>query len=180
MDVRVNRRAFLGLAGFSAGMLALARLRAVPAAFAAPAGDGLRVLSPDDARILTAIAERMTWTGDAAMPRFSATDGLRTIDTALLQAPPDVASQLSWALWLFEYAPPVLIGKPSRYTRLAPEWQDVYLADWADSGLQTRRMIFQALKNLSMLGYYTQDATWSGIHYGGPLAPRPRLVVPDA
>lgn len=181
MDVRVDRRHFLALTGFTAGMLALSRLRALPAAAAAtPASGALHVLSPDDARIMAAVAERMTFTGDPSMPLFSATDGLRTIDTALRQTPPDVAYQLSWALWLFEYGPPLLIGKPSRYTRLDPAWQDVYLADWAESSLQTRRMIFQALKNLSMLGYYAQDATWAGIHYGGPLLPRPRMVLPDA
>jgi hypothetical protein len=178
----VTRRGFLHLAGFSAGMLALTRLRPLPAAWAAAGGavNGLTVLSPDDARILAAIAERMTYTGSPAMPRFSDTDGLRTIDTALRQVPADVPAQLSWGLWMWEYAPPLLIGKPARFTGLDEPWQDVYLADWLESRLQTRRMIFQAFKNLSMLGYYSQDATWRGIHYSGPWAPRPRRVVPDA
>ena len=183
MSVRVTRRGFLRLAGFSAGMLTLSRLRPLPAALAAETGagaTGLTVLTPADARILAAVAERITATGDLAMPRFAQTDGLRTIDAALRQLPPEVPHQLSWALWLFEYAPPLFIGKPARFTGLEPPWQDVYVADWADSGLQTRRQVFQAIKNLSMLGYYTQDATWAGIHYGGPLAPRPRRVVADA
>jgi hypothetical protein len=182
MRVCLTRRGFLHLVGFSTGMLALARLRPLPAALAAAGpgpGAGLTALSPADARILAAIAERMTHTGDAAMPRFSDTDGLRTIDTALRQVPADVPAQLSWALWLFEYAPPLCIGKPARFTGLGEAWQDVYLADWAESSLQTRRVIFQAVKNLSMLGYYAQDATWPGIHYAGPWAPRPRRMVPD-
>ncbi len=131
------------------------------------------MLTPSDARILAAVAERMTYTGDAAMPRFSATDGLRTIDVALRQLPSDVPTQLSWGLWMFEYGPPLFIGKPARFTGLDAAWQDVYLADWADSRLQTRRMAFQALKNLSMLGYYAQDATWAGIHYSGPWVAAP-------
>ena len=178
----VTRRGFLQLAGFSAGMLALSRLRPMPAAWAAEGASdatGLHVLSPADARILAAVAERMTYTGDAAMPRFSATDGLRTIDIALRQLPPDVPQQLSWGLWMFEYAPPLFIGKPARFTGLGEDWQDVYLADWADSSLQTRRMVFQAFKNLSMLGYYAQDATWKGIHYTGPWVVRPRRAVPE-
>ena len=182
MDARVTRRGFLHLAGFSAGMLALSRLRALPAALAAEVGGattGLSVLTPNDARILGAVAERMTFTGDAAMPRFAATDGLRTIDVALRQLPPDVPQQLSWGLWMFEYAPPLFLGKPARFTGMNEHWQDVYLADWAGSSLQTRRMLFQALKNLSFLGYYAQDATWAGIHYLGPLQPRPRRVVPQ-
>jgi len=178
----VTRRGFLQLAGFSAGMLALSRLRPLPAAWAAEvdgAATGLKVLTPADARILGAVAERMTYTGDASMPRFSATDGLRTIDIALRQLPPDVQTQLSWGLWMFEYAPPVFIGKPARYTGLNENWQDVYLADWADSSLQTRRMVFQAFKNLSMLGYYAQDSTWAGIHYTGPWVVRPRRAAPE-
>lgn len=183
MGVRVTRRGFLHLAGFSAGMLALARLRPLPAALAAETGAGaagLTVLTPADARILAAVAERITRTGDPAMPRFADTDGLRTIDGALRQLPPEVPRQLAWGLWLFEWAPALCIGKPARFTGLEASWQDVYVADWADSSLQARQLVFQALKNLSFLGYYAQDATWAGIHYGGPLAPRPRRVVPEA
>jgi hypothetical protein len=180
MDVRVTRRGFLHLTGFSAGMLALARLRPLPAALAADAGaSGLAVLSPADARVLAAVAERITFTGDPGMPPFADTDGLRTIDTALRQLPPEVPRQLSWGLWLFEWAPPLFIGTPARFTGLDGHWQDDYLADWGESSLQTRRLVFQALKNLAYLGYYAQDATWAGIHYGGPLAPRPRRVLPD-
>jgi hypothetical protein len=178
----VTRRGFLQVAGFSAGMLALSRLRPLPAAWAAEAAGqtkGFAVLTPADARILGAVAERMTHTGDPAMPRFLATDGLRTIDIALRQLPADIQTQLSWGLWMFDYAPPVFIGKPARYTGLNENWQDVYLADWADSSLQTRRMVFQAFKNLSMLGYYAQDSTWAGIHYTGPWVVRPRRAVPE-
>ncbi len=181
MTVRVTRRGFLHLAGFSAAMLALSRLRPLPAARADAGGAdaGLTVLAPADARVLAAVASRITRTGDPAMPRFTDTDGLRTIDTALRQLPPDVPHQLSWGLWLFEWGPPLCIGKPSRFTALDAAWQDVYVADWADSRLQVRQQLFQALKNLSMFGYYTQDATWNGIHYGGPVVPRPRRVVPE-
>jgi hypothetical protein len=163
-------------------MLALARVRPLPVASAAEAtagAAGLTMLAPADARILTAVAERITYTGDPAMPSFATTGGLRTIDTALRQLPPDVPRQLSWGLWLFEYAPPLFVGKPARFTGLDTAWQDIYVATWADSGLQIRRLVFQALKNLSMLGYYAQDATWPGIHYGGPMVPRPRRVVPE-
>jgi hypothetical protein len=177
----MTRRGFLQLAGFSAAMLALSRLRALPAALATEVGGDageLSVLSPSDARILAAVAERITYTGDPAMPRFSATAGLRTVDVALRQLPPDIPQQLSWGLWMFEYAPPLFIGKLARFTGLNEHWQDAYLAGWAESSLQTRRMLFQALKNLSMLGYYAQDATWAGIHYSGPVVVRPRRVLP--
>ncbi len=176
--MRLGRRDFLRLSGFSAGMLAVAQLRCAPGAHAAGAST-MRMLSPDDARIMAAVADRITYTGDASMPRFADTEGMRTIDVALRQLPPDVPEQLSWGLWLVEMGPLPLIGQPARFTSLATEWQDIYLSDWAGSRFHVRRIVFQALKNLAMLGYYAQDATWAGIHYGGPWAPRPRRVVPD-
>jgi hypothetical protein len=166
----------------SAALLALSRLRLAPAIALsdAPASAELRVLGRRDARILSAIAERMTFTGDPAMPPFGDTAGLQTIDAALRQLPPDVPQQLSYALVLFEYGPPLFAGKLATFTMLTPAWQDLYLDGWADSRFQSRRIAFQAFKNLSMLGYYSQDATWAAIHYQGPWVPRPRRVLPDA
>jgi len=183
LDSRVSRRAFLRAGGMSAALLAVSRLRALPAlGESAPAGGdaALHVLSPNDARIMSAIAARMTFTGDASMPSFADTAGLRVIDTALRQLQPDVARQLSWALLLFEYGPPLWIGKLSTFSGLSPEWQDVYIGGWAESRFQTRRIAFQAFKNLSMLGYYSQDATWPAIHYGGPWAPKPHRTIGTA
>ena len=102
---------------------------------------------------------------------------MQTIDTALLQLPPDVPQQLSYALLLFEYGPPLFLGKPSTFSGLPPNWQDAYLEGWASSRFHTRHIAFQAFKNLAMLGYYSQDATWAGIHYQGPWAPKPRRMI---
>jgi hypothetical protein len=178
-DVPLSRRAVLRTGGLSVALLTLSRLRATPvrAQVSAPPASGLRVLTPRDARILSAIGERMTFTGDPSLPRFADTAALQTIDTALLQVPPDVPQQLSYALVLFEYGPPLFIGQLATFDWLSPEWQDVYLGGWADSRFHVRRLAFQAFKNLTMLGYYAQDATWPGIHYQGPWAPRPRRVI---
>jgi hypothetical protein len=177
-DVRLSRRTLLRAGAMSTALLALSRVRPAPAAAEAVPG-ALRVLGPRDARIFTALAERMTDTGDPAMPRFADTAALATVDTALRQLPPDIPRQLSWALVLFEYGPPLFIGKAASFTALTPEWQDVYLSDWADSRFATRRIAFQAFKNLAMLGYYAQDATWPAIHYQGPWVARPRRTLPD-
>ncbi len=178
-DVPFTRRAVLRSGALTAGLFLLARLRAIPAAAATDTAAPLRVLTPRDARILEAIGARMTYTADPQMPRFADTAALQTIDMALRPVPSDVARQLSWALLLFEYGPPVFLGKPSSFTGLSPQWQDAYLSGWADSRFATRRLAFQAFKNLSMLGYYSQDATWPAIHYQGPWAPKPRRVLPD-
>ena len=182
LDRHVSRRALLRAGGLSAALLALSRLRLPPAAAAAagaPAGSTLQVLARRDARIFTAIAERLTWTGDPGMPRFRDTDGLLVVDRALRQLPPDVPAQLSWVLLAFEYGPPLFAGTPSTYSGLTPEQQDAYIGSWAESRFRTGRIAFQAFKNLAMLGYYSQDATWGAIHYGGPWVPKPRRTLPD-
>lgn len=175
LDAHLTRRGFLQM---GAALLAVSRLRAGPVAAqgVAPAG-ALRVLTARDVRILTPLADRMTFTGEPNMPRFADTAALSTVDTALLQLPPDVTQQLSWALVLFEYGPPLFLGKPSTFTGLNTDWQDLYIDGWAQSRFHTRRIAFQAFKNLAMLGYYSQDATWPAIHYSGPWAPKPRRVV---
>lgn len=179
LDPRLGRRAFLRAGGMSAALLAVSRLRLPAAAAQVEASGALRVLGPRHARILAAVADRLTLTGDPGMPRFGETAGLQTIDTALQQLPPDVPVQLSYALVLFEYGPPLFIGKLATFTSLEPEWQDLYLTGWATSRFHTRRIAFQAFKNLAMLGYYSQDATWSGIHYAGPWVLRPRRSLPE-
>ena len=162
-------------------MLALSQLRAPAAANAATAiPTGLRVLSPNDARVLTAIADRIAYTGDASMPRFRDTAGLQVIDGALLQLPAETVQQLHYALLLFEYGPPIFDFRFSTFTSLSDAAKDTSLAGWERSRFMIRQLAFRALKNLSMLGYYSQDATWSAIHYSGPWVPRPRRVAGES
>lgn len=182
-DVPIGRRGFLRLGGYAAAMTALARLPSfAPAARAAteaaPAEPMLRALSPGDGRILEAIADRMVFTDDPTMPRFADTEGLASIDAALAHLDPDVVDQLHWALLLFEWGPPLFAARLAAFTSLDAEAQDDYLNGWATSGFAVRRLAFQAFKNLSYLGYYSQDATWKTIHYDGPWVPRPRRFAP--
>ena len=170
--MQVGRRTFLRIAGMSAALIELSQLGLVRAV---GASDGkLRVLSEADGQILIAIGERMLYTGDPAMPAFRDTNAMATIDAALLQTPADVQQQLHWALMLFQYGPPPLIRRFSTFSGLDETAQDEYLRTWELSGFSVCRLAFDAFKNLCMLGYYSQDATWKGIHYDGPWIPRPR------
>lgn len=171
----LTRRSFLRYTAIAGGLATLARLPSLaPPAAAATAPAALHVLNADEAEILTAIVERMVYSGDPAMPAVRDTQAVATIDATLLELDPDVVSQFRWLLTLFQYGPPVFDLSFSKFTSLSPELQDEYIRGWATSRFQTRRIAFRALKNLSMLGYYTQDSTWRGIHYDGPWAPRER------
>lgn len=179
-QLAMGRRGFLRLAGFSAAMATLSRLGIAGASVASGQEGARGLLSEGDARILSAIGERMVFTGAADMPRFADTGAVATIDTSLHYVDRDVVDQLHWGLLLFQYGPPFFDGRVATYTGLAPEAQDEYLRGWAESRFAFRRLAFQAFKNLSFLGYYAQDATWAGIHYDGPWAPRPRRLAPQA
>jgi hypothetical protein len=170
----LSRRAFLRYSGITAGLLALARLRP-PAACAAStvSAAGVQVLTPRDAQIMTAMGERLTFTGDSAMPRFADTHAIATIDRSVLQLDPRTQAQLRWLLRIFEYGPFFLQLEFTTFTAMPPPKQDAYLDGWANGG-EGRRLAFRAVKNLAMLGYYSQDDTWKGIHYDGPWLPRPR------
>ena len=176
--VELSRRSLLRYTAVSAGLLTLARLRSVPAiaAVGAPA-EPLQALSARDADILTAIVERMVFTGAPDMPAVRDTRAIDTIDQALLQLDDGVQSQLRWLLVAFEWGPPFFQLKLTTFTRMSAEERDAYLEQWATSAVGVRRLAFRALKNLSMLGYYSQDATWKAIHYDGPWTPRPRRAV---
>ena len=164
-----SRRALLRRTALAAGFLAVGRLRLEPtAALAADGADTLQVLSPRQGPIMAAIAERMVFSGVPDLPPFRTTPGLFTIDRALLQVEADVRQQIGWLLWGFEWGPPVFAYQLTTFTRMPPAAQDEYLRGWAASPRELRRLAFRALKNLSMLGYYAQPATWEAIHYDGP------------
>ena len=174
----LSRRSFLRYTAVSAGLLTLSRLRALPAlaAESVPA-DGLQVLTAHQAEVFTAIVERMVFSGAEGMPAVRDTRAVETIDQALLQLDAGVQSQLRWLLTMFQWGPALFQFKLTTFTGMTPEERDTYIQDWATSRYQTRKLAFRALKNLSMLGYYSQDATWKGIHYDGPWAPRLRRMV---
>jgi len=173
----LSRRAFLRSTAVNAGLVTLTRLHLAPVLAQVPAGGGLRVLTAPQAEILTAVVERMVFSGDPRMPAVHDTGAVRTIDQALLQLDPAVRSQLGWLLRLVQWGPLLFQLRFQTFTSLTPDERDAYLRGWAESRFATRRLAFRALKNLSMLGYYSQDATWKGIHYDGPWVPRPRRVL---
>lgn len=172
-----SRRSFLQYTGLTTGLLTLSHLR--PALVLATPGDtaGALVLTPHDAEILTAVVTRMVFTGTNDQPPVTETGAIETIDRALSQLEASVQSQLRWLLTAVQWGPLLFEFKLKTFTALSAEDQDRHLRDWATSRWQTRRLAFRALKNLSMLGYYSQDATWKAIHYDGPWAPRPRRLV---
>ena len=74
---------------------------------------------------------------------------------------------VDWGPYLFDW-------RFARFRELDDAGKDASLRGWMTSSLALRRLAFQALKNLSMLGWYSQDASWASIGYQGPLIARAR------
>ncbi len=165
---RATRRGFLRLAGATAALTALGQLRMLPPV-AAAADRGARFFDPGETEILTRIAERMVYSGDPAAPRVRDTASIATIDALCAGLPPAVSEPLPLALRLFEYGPYFFDLSFARFTRMDDAACDASLEGWMRSRLALRRQAFTGLRNLCMLGYYSQPETWPLIGYRGPL-----------
>ena len=172
--LRTHRRGFLEL-GASAGLAALTGLRSLPAMAAAGSGETAAgaFFSGREREILRAVVERMVETGDPRAPAVSETRTLETIDAACAALPPVVTGQLPLALQLFEWWPFLLELRFRRFSELDAEARDERLRGWMESRFAVRRMAFLALRNLAMLGWWSQEETWPLIGYRGPLLAPP-------
>ena len=164
-----TRRGFLRLAGGSAALVALANVRALPAL--ARSRDA-RFFAPAEREVLTQVVERMVETGEPAAPAVRDTGAIDAIDALCLSLDPGVTAPLPALLRVVEWGPLLFDGRLARFTSLGAADQDTALASWMQSRFAWRRAAFLALRNLALLGYWSQDATWPLIGYQGPLIGR--------
>ena len=173
-----TRRGFLRLAGATTSLSVLAQLRTVPAAAAAPeAHPAASFFSAGEQEILTQVVERMIDSGQPGAPRVRDTASVATIDALCGSLDPSITQLLPALLHVVDYAPFVFELELKRFTHMTPSEQDASLEGWMRSRLALRRTAFLALRNLSFLGYYSQEETWPLIGYAGPLLrPKPESV----
>ena len=176
-----SRRSFLGLIGSGTALASLANLRAVPASAAGTTPGAavttpgaVRFFAPRETEILTQVVERMVDTGESAAPAVRKTRAIATIDALCASLDPSATAPLPALLRLVEWGPLVFERRFARFTQQDAAAQDASLAGWMRSSLAMRRMGFYALRNLSLLGYWSQDETWPLVGYAGPLLQRPR------
>jgi len=172
-ELRATRRGFLRLLGASGTLAALARLPAPAArAAAAPAAGGTPFFAPREREILTLVVERMVDTGLPEAPAVRATATIDTIDRLCRSLDPSLTAPLPALLRLVEWGPLLFEGRFARFSALDEAGRDAHLAGWMRSRLALRRAGFLALRNLALLGYWSQDETWPLIGYHGPLLGR--------
>jgi len=176
--VRTTRRRFLRLAG--SGLAGLAALPALPAGAAATeqAGAAAGFFSARERAVLRAVVARMVETGDPRAPALDDTDAVATIERACAGLAPDLTDPLPWALRLVEWWPFLFELRLQPFTSLSDAEQDASLEGWMRSRFGLRRLAFLALRNLAMLGWWSQEATWPLIGYRGPLLEGARGAPP--
>jgi hypothetical protein len=172
--VATTRRGFLRLLGSGAALATLARIPVLPpaaraAADAAADAGGAAFFDTGQRRILGAVVARMVDTGEAPV---DPADAVATIDALCASLDPALTEPLPLLVRLVEWSPPLFQLRFARFTNLPPGEQDDCLRDWMTSRLGLRRMGFAALKNLSMLGWYSQERSWASVGYAGPLLGR--------
>jgi hypothetical protein len=164
--LRATRRGFLSLAATSAALTALSRLPAAGAV--ATDRRETSFFSEHEKELLTGVVERMVATGAPDAPALGETGSIEVIDRICAGLDPGVSGVLPNLLRLVEWGPLLFDFTPTRFSKMSDAEKDASLRAWMTSRLDLRRRAFYALRNLSYLGYYSQDATWGLIGYQGP------------
>ena len=81
------------------------------------------------------------------------------IDSFVQQLPKALRKQLRFGLHLFQWGPPLFIGKPCHFTQLAPRDAVRYIESWAKSRFKVRRRLFRGLRDIAFLGFYSNQSS---------------------
>ena len=134
-----------------------------------PPPEGLRVFDEIEYSILDAVSRRIV----DPLPGAPTADDVRVAfnaDRVMAMADAGARRDMKRLLRLFENALAgfVFSGRTRPFTRLSPEQQDAVLRSWRDSSLVLRRSGFQALRSLSIAGYFGSPRSWPAASYPGP------------
>jgi hypothetical protein len=152
----MNRRSFLKLASLGPTLVALQNLPLAGFAGAARAAPGAdAILDAHEQRLFLTIIERMVDTGEAGAPAPRDIGVLETLEGLLAQLDVALVDTIRTALKLVDWWPAT--GE-LRFKRFG----------WRRSGLETRRRVFYALRNVSLFAYWSREETWGLIGYPGP------------
>ena len=155
----LDRRAFLRLVAVAtaAGLLP-SGCGKVPAALAPSPDRTLAVLSPRAYATFTAVALRVIGPAGAELILARTIDVGATAD-AWLARTPGLATPITQALGVLEFGVWPLVSKVRPYTTLDVDAQDRVLDDLMRARLDLKGAIFQGLRALSLLSFYSAPAS---------------------
>lgn len=170
-----GRRSFLRYGLFGAALLAvgggtfLATRRTRPAP---DLGGPLTVLSPEEATVFAALAERIL-PPRPGFPSPQEVGLVPRIDALVALMPPEGRKEVRQLVGLFENALAGLLldGQWRTFTGSPPEQQEARIRAWMRSRYTVRRTGYRALKKIVVSSYFGSPATWKAIGYPGPPTP---------
>jgi hypothetical protein len=164
----LDRRAFLRLAAVSmaAGLLP-SGCGNLPPALVPSSGRKLAVLSPRAYATFTAVALRVVGPRGAELIETRAVDVGAAAD-AWLARTPALATPITQALAVIEFGVWPLVSKLRPFTSLDGGAQDAVLDDLMRSRLDLKGAMFQGLRALSLLSFYSSPTSRALTGYPGP------------
>jgi hypothetical protein len=104
---------------------------------------------------------------DEALPDPDAIDAARTTRRFVETLPQRRSDQLRNLLAIIEAGPLLLAPEGERgvFTSLSEVAAETYIRGWSESSIPQRRAVFHALKSVCMMGYWSQEETWSPIGF---------------
>lgn len=164
----LRRRTLLKLAlgGFAlvgGGAAGLAGLRG-----AAPAVDGLRILSAQEYRTLANIARAQFPRGGPFATGADDLDIARTFDGFLADEGPENQGDLKTALMLVEYGPLLFDGSLTTFSHLDDAARELHWRSWNESDTLLRRQVATAFRKFVLLVGFDRPEVWPAIGYAGP------------
>lgn len=132
--------------------------------------DGARpsLLSIKEYAVLSALADEIIKPFGKSPSLKEAMTALRIDRELLLHRDSTLAEDMKVSLQLLEHAP-LLDGLGTRFTNLSPQDRQIFLKNCASASAGLRRSAYSGVRFFIIFFYYTDDRTWPGIGYGGPL-----------
>jgi hypothetical protein len=182
-NTRVGRRRFLQASASGVVLLGLGALLPNGCSRYPKPAVPLQVLNPREYAMLGVLAERLLGVAGLVGTAPEQVDVGRNVDALVAPLDADLRSQLRSALRVFEHGTYLFDLRRKRFTGLAPEQQEQYLAGWMNSTLGVRRTVFRVLKALVSAGFYQEPRSWPAVGYDGPwlgrIAVDPRGAAED-
>lgn len=112
-----------------------------------------------------ALVERICDPGETGLPSPRDVGAVEVAQRYVRWMPAVTRMKLGNLIATLEGGPLVLGPRRKRFSKLDAADQDAYLEKWSESPLPPMRAAFHAIKQVAMMGYYSQPGTWPGIGY---------------
>jgi hypothetical protein len=138
----------------------------------AKAVTGLRTLSDQEYRTVSALASALFPSGEGFPVGADDVDLARAFDAFLADEPPYNEGDVKKAILLLEFGPVLLDRRAITFRHLPAAERLAHFSRWADGDDLVRRQAALALRKILSVLFYDRPEVWAHIGYEGPLFPK--------